>query len=544
VYMAMHDPAHIVKTCTVGGGSMKCVMLSLEATKKLVSYKAAFPMVVTVLPRGADWWDISQIYRKWVIPNAQWTALGPLEKRIASGALPAWLPNVTMWVNNNWGGDPLGPNFGGDPVHVKQEMLAFSKMLDFGHGSLGLHWYEWDTLGFALGSNHTKCDRPNAPGVKHANCGFDTHYPDYFPARQGCKESVAAMQAAGMRVIPYINGQLYDTEIPRWAKEHATKSVQKFQAETMKTTLSPHLEHFDGITSAVMCPHTAYWHGIMKETIVKACDEVGFDGVYVDQVGNGEQRNCADPSHNHTINGGSFWAEAFYSIMADVRKTIKRPSMFMTEGIVEEVSGAGFDIMLGLHESTGAGTAVWHAVYGGYALATGHAVSSIGSLSGGMCTALTTQFMLGGSMGWFTYQNTCNPKTGCQFLNPANSAYVSFIRKLSDARMEATNWMMFGHVTRTVALGPAAKGLHGACFLRDADASVVCALALPTNGTASVLFALDMDPARYGLNAAKAVSATNLQTGAALGHYAAGAKITTAGKVPAFGVTLIKLAAA
>ena len=53
--------------------------------------------------------------------------------------------------------------------------------------------------------------------MKHDNCGFDTHYPDYFPARVGCKESVAAMQAAGMRVIPYINGQLYDTGIPRWA---------------------------------------------------------------------------------------------------------------------------------------------------------------------------------------------------------------------------------------------------------------------------------------------------------------------------------------
>ena len=90
------------------------------------------------------------------------------------------------------------------------------------------------------------------------------------------------MQAAGMRVIPYINGQLYDTSIPRWASEHALESAQKFQAETMATTLSPHLEHFDGITSAVMCPHTAYWQNIMKKTIVKACDEIGFDGVYVD----------------------------------------------------------------------------------------------------------------------------------------------------------------------------------------------------------------------------------------------------------------------
>lgn len=286
----------------------------------------------------------------------------------------------------------------------------------------------------------------------------------------------------------------------------------------------------------------------MRDTIVKACDEIGFDGVYVDQVGNGEQRNCADPSHNHTIHGGSFWAEAFYGIMADVRSSIKRPSMFMTEGIVEEVSGAGFDIMLGLHESSGLGTAVWHAVYGGYALATGHATASIGSLAGAMLPALTTQFMLGGSMGWFTYQDTCSPTGGCQFLDPANAAYVAYIRKLSDARLAATDWMMHGHVTRSITMqGAWPANLQGACFLRDARpmpteaASVVCALALPTNKTASSTFALSLDPARYGLEAGKAVRATDLETGAALGHYAAGAKVTCAGKVPAFGVSLIKL---
>ena len=37
--------------------------------------------------------------------------------------------------------------------------------------------------------------------------------------------------------------------------------------------------------------------------------------------------------------------------------------MFMTEGIVEEVSGTGFDIMLGLDWSE---NPIWHAIYGGY----------------------------------------------------------------------------------------------------------------------------------------------------------------------------------
>ena len=153
VYFAAHDPAHIVKTCSANAaaGTMSCMMLALDATKPLHSYKAAFPIVITALAPKSDWWDISQVYRKWVLPNAHWTALGPLDKRIADGALPAWLPNVTLWVNNNWGGDPLGPNYGGDPEYVEREMLAFNKVLDLGYGSLGLHWYAEAKRGEAIG---------------------------------------------------------------------------------------------------------------------------------------------------------------------------------------------------------------------------------------------------------------------------------------------------------------------------------------------------------------------------------------------------------
>ena len=41
-------------------------------------------------------------------------------------------------------------------------------------------------------------------------------------------------------------------------------------------------------------------------------------------------------------------AEAFYGILKEVRAaTPARSTMFMTEGIVEEVQGVGFDILLG-----------------------------------------------------------------------------------------------------------------------------------------------------------------------------------------------------
>ena len=176
VYFAAHDPKHVVKTCgaaIAGGktGTLHCTVDALDATLPLYKYSAAFPLVATVLPRG-DWWDITQVYRAWLLPNALWMKLGPLDGRTD---MPAWLEDITLWVNNNWGGDPLGPNYGGDPEHVKLEMLRVNEKLNLtaSHGAhLALHWYEWDTLGYALGSNHTKCDRTNAP------CGFDTHYPN------------------------------------------------------------------------------------------------------------------------------------------------------------------------------------------------------------------------------------------------------------------------------------------------------------------------------------------------------------------------------
>ena len=175
VYFSAHDPKQTVKQCgaTVHPGStasLHCTMDALDASLPLRSYRAGFPLVASVVV-GGDWWDIAQIYRSWVLPNAAWTALGPLDGR---SDMPDWLENITLWMNNNWGGDPLGPNYGGDPAHVQGEMLQVNEVLGLpSHGGhLALHWYEWDTLGYLLGSNHTKCDR--AVG----GCGFDTHYPN------------------------------------------------------------------------------------------------------------------------------------------------------------------------------------------------------------------------------------------------------------------------------------------------------------------------------------------------------------------------------
>ena len=226
--------------------------------------------------------------------------------------------------------------------------------------------------------------------------------------------------------------------------------------------------------------------------------------------------------------------------MKDVRGQIKQPSMFMTEGIVEEVgSGRAFDILLGLVWWDKA-KPIWSTIYGGYGYATGMAGRVKAPLATGLCSELTAQFMVGGTMGWFTYQNYKQT-----FFDPANAAYVKYIQDLSAARIAGKAWMAFGRTTRSLELNEKTGTLFGQCFMRDLNpaevTSIVCALAMPTNATQTTTFALAMDPAKYGLvvPAGGKVIVTDLMSGAAVGTYET--RVTWSGVIDAFGVRVVKM---
>lgn len=141
-------------------------------------------------------------------------------------------------------------------------------------------------------------------------------------------------------------------------------------------------------------------------------------------------------------------------------------------------------------------------------------------------------------MGWFTYQNYND-----QFFDPANVPEVSYIKKLSHARIAAKMWMVHGRVTRSLMLNDKTGTLHGGCFLREKPteaASVVCVVALPVNQSA-VKYSLSMEPSKYGLAVpgGSQISLTDLITGKILGKFAS--NITYSASVPAFGVQLLKL---
>jgi hypothetical protein len=58
--------------------------------------------------------------------------------------------------------------------------------LNLPKGSIALHYYNWDTLGRNT-ENLNACENENELTImgQKAFCGFDSHYPEYFPAVKG-----------------------------------------------------------------------------------------------------------------------------------------------------------------------------------------------------------------------------------------------------------------------------------------------------------------------------------------------------------------------
>ena len=130
----------------------------------------SYPIVLSVLSRGSSWYDMSMLYRDFVVEHAQWTKRGRLVDRMTS--LGDWVNSTLVFVNSHWQGLDIFNTTDGDPSVVSNRVLNVKRRFNLSNGELALHHYEWDTLGYELGSNYTKCE-------SEITCGFDTHYPEY-----------------------------------------------------------------------------------------------------------------------------------------------------------------------------------------------------------------------------------------------------------------------------------------------------------------------------------------------------------------------------
>ena len=279
-------------------------------------------------PFSGDWYDAARTYRKWAL-TAPWCAKGPIYERVD---YPRWFLEAPNWT---FGG--LGDERGIEEALAKHAFYEVPTMIS--------HVYNYY---FPLHQ--------------------DDRYPEYFPPRLGSvglREAVKRLQAEGIRVVPYINGTLYDMDTESFRMDHAEREGGLWLTPDAEKNITT--RYGGGASMMRMCPGSPFWRKRMLADAVELVGRYGVDGVYVDFLTD-HNVDCYNEAHGHPVTGGDFWTRAVHDLYAELHQTAKElnPDAILTsEGVGEYV--------IDVHETffsngtTGTAAPLFHAVYHGYA---------------------------------------------------------------------------------------------------------------------------------------------------------------------------------
>ncbi len=363
LYFALHDPMGSTKDIGVHsnptGRSVRLLYdIPVPNMGKAGNSFTLNGQAVWQLLRG-DWYDAARIYRQWVMQAARWYPR-PLK------TFREWMRDLPAWSLASGGAQEVVP-----PVE------EFAKYCGV---PVGLHWYSWHQI------------------------PFDNDYPHYFPVKEGFAEGVQRLKEAGVFVMPYINGRLWDTR---------DKGMEDFQfstvarpAATKDESGNPYTEMYgskeaDGspVRLAVMCPTTELWQNKVREIVMRLFGEYGVNAVYIDQVAAAPPVLCFDASHGHPLGGGHWWNEGYWRMLERIRREMPADRALTTECNAEPFVG-WFDGYLTWHWQHEGQVPVFPAVYAQAVQMFGRAYRGGNSKDLALRMKAAQQLTFGEQIGW------------------------------------------------------------------------------------------------------------------------------------------------
>ena len=239
-----------------------------------------------------DWYDAAQIYRAFVLAEADW--------------LPSFgRPDVPRWMRET----PLWFSGGVENVLKASEEIGVPA---------ALHLYCWHKI------------------------PFDNDYPHYFPARDTAAAEIAALQERGIHVMPYINGRLWDPSTESYGPRNGKDASCRRPDGNLYTEIYPTSQ----VPNTVTCPASPIWHDVIMELADRIQDELGTNGLYIDQIAAAAPYPCYAKNHNHPAGGGEFWYHSYRDMMRDLRKDHLRPGNIVFSEENAECYIPSFDVLL------------------------------------------------------------------------------------------------------------------------------------------------------------------------------------------------------
>jgi len=379
-----------------------------------------------------DWFDAARIYREWVRTEGRWwPRLGPGGREDT----PLWMRELCGWA--------LG---GGAPAECVEPVLAMREALGT---PIGFHWYNWHQI------------------------PFDNDYPHYFPTKPGVAEGVARLQGAGVHVMPYINGRLWDTR-DRGAEDFEFTS-RALVAATKQEDGTPYVESYgsketDGsdVKLAPMCPTTPLWQSTVRDIVLQLMRAVGVHGVYIDQIAAAAPALCMDPGHGHPIGGGGWWTEKGYWPLLDALRTAMPADRMLTTECNAEPYIRWMDGYLTWHWQMDGMVPAFPAIYGGaIQLFSRNYGAGASTHDLALCTKMGQQLVFGEQIGWLDPKIALEPVAG-RFLRETVRMRQRFVRYFHAGEMarppavigapkSRSDWAWYGEtwVTTDAVLGGA-----------------------------------------------------------------------------------------
>jgi hypothetical protein len=350
------------------------------------SFETSAPAVIR--PYRGDWFDAAQIYRDWAEKSAKWW---PGETKWGRPDTPQWMKETCVWACT-----------GGKPEECVQKVKDFAAYMGV---PTAFHWYSWHEI------------------------PFDVNYPHYFPTWPGVPEAVKELQAAGVRVMPYINGRLWDTALQDF-KDTAIAAATK--GEDGK----PYIEVYgSGAKLAPMCPTQRLWQEKVQEIVLRLVTEVGVDGVYIDQIGAAAPRLCMDPTHGHPLGGGHWWTQdGYWPLLRELQAKLPPDKMITTECNAESYARY-FDGYLTWHWQFPDMVPAFPAIYGGRVQLFSRAYNGDDQQAHWM--RIGQQLVLGEQLGW---------------VDPAHilphEETADFMRRAARTRHDLLDFLSWGRMAR------------------------------------------------------------------------------------------------
>ncbi|MDD2711043.1 MAG: DUF6259 domain-containing protein [Verrucomicrobiae bacterium] len=391
LYIGQHDPNGGQKLFSVKAGwpdsaATFRVRHVLSETPLASGPVMEYPCAIACY-RG-NWISGAKIYRQWALNQSAW-ATPPLSQNPAT---PSWFKELDIWCM--------------DGCSDGQASLVVPRVKRF-RESLGqpcaLHWYCW-----------------------HQN-PFDQQYPDFFPAKEGFTEGIRALQNAGVRVIPYINGHSYDRRSASWKVEGPESCTRQLDG-------SENTETFGANTLAVMCPAAPPFQRRIQGVAERLLREQGVDGVYLDEIGNSPVVPCYNKKHGHPPGGGHWWTIALRQCLAGIREKLGPNGILCTEGAAD-VCGGMIDGFLMCNSTSDGLAPLYSAVYAGHHLCFGRYFTRNDlNHPSAFTTKAVQMFHFGAQLGWLDPTLEKTQKT------------FQFLQKLAFFRKQLHPFLVYGEL--------------------------------------------------------------------------------------------------